>query len=62
MKDLLALPTMMSSREIATLLDVRHDNVKRTIERLAEKTIISFTPTEETSLHFKCSTDTNLFR
>ena len=49
MKDLLALPIMMSSREIATLLDVRHDNVKRTIERLAEKTIISFTPTEETS-------------
>ena len=33
MKDLLALPTTMSSREIATLLDVRHDNVKRTIER-----------------------------
>ena len=49
MKDLLALPTTMSSRDIATLLDVRHDNVKRTIERLTEKTIISFTPVEETS-------------
>ncbi|WP_197674171.1 MULTISPECIES: phage antirepressor KilAC domain-containing protein [unclassified Pseudomonas] len=39
----------MSSREISDLVESRHDNVKRTIERLSEKGIIRFTPSEETS-------------
>lgn len=39
----------MSSREIAELLQVRHDNVKLSIERLAEKQIVSFTSSTETS-------------
>lgn len=39
----------MSSREISELLDARHDNVKRTIERLSEKTVVRFTASEETS-------------
>lgn len=39
----------MSSREIAELVEVRHDSVKRTMERLAEKGLISFTPSVETS-------------
>jgi len=37
----------MSSREIAELLEVRHDNVKRTIERLADREVIELPPTEE---------------
>jgi phage regulator Rha-like protein len=41
--------TTMSSREIAEFLHARHDNVKRTIERLSEKTVVRFTPSEETS-------------
>ncbi len=40
-------PLTMSSREIAELLGARHDNVKRTIERLAERSVISYPPTEE---------------
>lgn len=39
----------MSSREIADLVDSRHDSVKRTMERLSEKTVIRFTPSVETS-------------
>ncbi|SET74882.1 phage antirepressor KilAC domain-containing protein [Paracoccus homiensis] len=39
----------MSSREIADLVEARHDNVKRTVERLAEKGIVTFTPAEEKS-------------
>jgi len=39
----------MSSREIAELVESRHDSVKRTIERLSEQGLISFTPTVETS-------------
>lgn len=39
----------MSSREIADLVESRHDNVKRTIERLSQKGVIRFTPSEETS-------------
>lgn len=42
-------PASMSSREIADLLDVRHDSVKRTIERLADKGHIRFSPSVETS-------------
>lgn len=41
-------PTM-SSREIADLVESRHDNVKRTIERCVEKGVFTFPPTEETS-------------
>ena len=40
-------PLTMSSREIADLVDSRHDNVKRTIETLAEKGVIAFPQTEE---------------
>ncbi len=39
----------MSSREIAEVVESRHDSVKRTIERLAEKQVIRFTPLVETS-------------
>ena len=39
----------MTSREIADLLDIRHDSVKRTMERLSEKGLVRFTPTVETS-------------
>lgn len=37
----------MSSREIAELVETRHDSVKRSIERLAKTGVISFTPTVE---------------
>ncbi|NUA26132.1 ORF6N domain-containing protein [Cupriavidus basilensis] len=37
----------MSSREIADLVEKRHDNVKRTIETLAERGVIAFPQTEE---------------
>ena len=40
----------MSSREIAELLDIRHDSVKRTIERLAAKGVISLPPMEEVKI------------
>lgn len=39
----------MSSREIAALVESRHDKVKQSIERLAERGLISFTPVGETS-------------
>lgn len=39
----------MSSRQIAIVVNSRHDSVKRTIERLAESGVISFTPMVETS-------------
>ncbi|PSU19941.1 DNA-binding protein [Photobacterium phosphoreum] len=38
---------MMSSREIAELLQSRHDNVKRSMERLSSKGLIQLTPMEE---------------
>lgn len=40
-------PLTMSSREIADLVGSRHDNVKRTIERLAESDVIQLPPLEE---------------
>lgn len=40
----------MSSREIAELLGCRHDNVKVTIERLADKDVISLPPLEEVKI------------
>ncbi|WP_112602806.1 Rha family transcriptional regulator [Rhizobium sp. WW22] len=39
----------MSSREIAEVVQKRHDNVKRTIETLADKGLVRFTQFEETS-------------
>ncbi|MHC8321231.1 phage antirepressor KilAC domain-containing protein [Pseudomonas sp. GB2N2] len=39
----------MSSREVADLVGSRHDSVKRTIERLQENGVVSFTPSVETS-------------
>lgn len=41
-------PTM-SSLEIAELVEVRHDSVRRTIERLAEKGVITLPPLVEVS-------------
>lgn len=40
-------PVTMSSREIADLLEARHDSVKRTIERLAERGVIGLPPLVE---------------
>jgi phage regulator Rha-like protein len=42
-------PPKMSSREIADLVESRHDNVKRTIETLANKGVIEFPQSEEIS-------------
>lgn len=39
----------MTSQEIVDLVGARHDSVKRTIERLAERGVIEFPPTEEIS-------------
>jgi len=39
----------MTSKEIATLVESRHDSVKRTIERLAEQVVIELPPTVEIS-------------
>lgn len=41
----------MSSREIAELVERRHDSVKRTIERLQEKGLIQLTPMVEVKNH-----------
>lgn len=40
-------PVTMSSREIAELVGLRHDNVKRTIESLASKGVITLPQLEE---------------
>jgi phage regulator Rha-like protein len=49
----------MSSMEIARLVGLRHDNVKRTISTLIEKGVIRFTPLEDfeniNNLGFKAS-------
>lgn len=37
----------MSSREIADLVGARHDNVRRTVERLSERGVIALPPLEE---------------
>lgn len=39
----------MTSQEIATLVEARHDSVKRTVERLAEAGVITLPPLVETS-------------
>ena len=41
------VPLTMGSDEIASLVESRHDNVKRTIERLAEKSVIQLPPLED---------------
>lgn len=41
----------MSSNEIADLVEARHDNVKRTVERLAERGTIQLPPMEEVKNH-----------
>lgn len=43
-------PTM-SSREIANLVESRHDSVRRTVERLAEKQVIQLPPLVEVTNH-----------
>jgi phage regulator Rha-like protein/phage antirepressor YoqD-like protein len=40
-------PVTMSSREIAELVEARHDSVKRTVERLAERGVIGLPPMVE---------------
>ena len=47
MSALTAAPVTMSSREIAQLVKTRHDTVKRTIERLAERGVITLPPLAE---------------
>ena len=42
-------PQTMTSKQIAVVVEKRHDNVKRTIENLANQGVISFTQIEETS-------------
>ncbi|WP_051242176.1 hypothetical protein [Stappia stellulata] len=42
-------PLTMSSLEISVLLICRHDNVKRTVERLAGRGLFTLPPMEETS-------------
>lgn len=44
-----AAPLTMSSRQIAELLGSRHDKVKQSMDRLAEKGVITFTPLGEKS-------------
>jgi len=39
----------MSSKDIAELVESRHDSVKRTIDTLTEKGLVRFTQTVETS-------------
>ena len=41
----------MNSQEIADLVQARHDNVKRTVERLAESGVIQLPPTEGVKNH-----------
>lgn len=43
-------PLTMSSREIADLVEKRHDNVKRTIDTLAERGVIEFPQIEEVQI------------
>lgn len=45
------IPQTMSSREIAELLEARHDSVRRTIERLAEREIFELPPLVEVKNH-----------
>ncbi|MBD2820134.1 phage antirepressor KilAC domain-containing protein [Xenorhabdus sp. 42] len=51
MTNLIAHSLTMSSREIADLVESRHDSVKRTIERLAERGVIQRPPLVEVRNH-----------
>lgn len=42
-------PLTMSSREIADVVESRHDKVKQSIERLSQRGLVSFTPVGEKS-------------
>ncbi|KGR93687.1 Rha family transcriptional regulator [Burkholderia sp. ABCPW 111] len=42
-----AKPLTMTSREIAELVESRHDNVRVTIDRLAKRGLVSVTATQE---------------
>lgn len=53
-------PPAMTSREIAELVNARHDSVRRTIERLAEKTVISLPPLVEVKIQRERRTETAL--
>jgi phage regulator Rha-like protein len=44
-------PVTMSSQEIADLVNSRHDDVKRSIRRLADKGVIQLPPTAEVKNH-----------
>lgn len=45
------VPVTMSSQEIADLVNSRHDDVKRSIRRLADKGVIQLPPTAEVKNH-----------
>ncbi|MGJ0578564.1 phage antirepressor KilAC domain-containing protein [Xenorhabdus bovienii] len=51
MASLMAYGLTMSSREIADLVESRHDSVKRTVERLAERAVIQLPPMVEVKNH-----------
>ncbi len=51
----------MSSQEIADLVSARHDSVKRTIERLAEKRVIQLPPLVEVKNHLGQTVEQYLF-
>lgn len=51
----------MSSQEIADLVSARHDSVKRTIERLAEKGVIQLPPLVEVKNHLGQTVEQYLF-
>ncbi|MDX7987842.1 phage regulatory protein/antirepressor Ant [Xenorhabdus sp. 12] len=51
MTNLISHSLTMSSREIADLVESRHDSVKRTIERLAERGVIQRPPLVEVRNH-----------
>ena len=53
MKKLAIKAVSMTSLEIANLTEVRHDNVKRTIERLVEQGVINLPDKNETSFEDK---------
>ena len=48
MQQIISISTMrMTSREIADMVEKRHDNVKRTIETLVEQSVIQLPQIEE---------------
>ena len=49
MRDPQSCPPEPAEREVAELLEIRHDSVKRSIERLAESSVVTLPPLVETS-------------